>query len=267
MTQTIFARIAIAKSRLDQIRPLSGEALRQLDEWYDVNFTYTSNALEGNTLTRNETAIVIEKGITVRGKPLKDHNEAVDHYAAVKFMRDLAKDGCAFTEADIKQLHQMAVSRTLSSAGRYAAGDRFITTSQGMRAFPPAHDVPILMQQFIGNLPDELSPHAAFMAHLDLVTIHPFDDGNGRTARLFMNAILLRGGYPPVMVDPADRPDYIDAIEAFQTGGTPDLFLSFMGSQLLITIDNHIARITGDVPDPKQNADPSKSQSNDPKPK
>lgn len=243
MTLTIFEKLKAAKRRLDEIRPLSSEALRQLENWYDVNFTYTSNAIEGNTLTRNETAIVIEKGFTVRGKPLKYHNEAVDHFNAVQFMRQLAKTDTAISEADIKQLHGLAVARTVSSAGQYASAERYITTSNGQHKFPSAKQVPALMKSFVEKLPQEPTPHDAFMAHLHFVSIHPFEDGNGRAARLLMNVQLMHAGYPPLMVDPAERPDYIDAIEAFQRDENPDLFLSFMGSQLLTQIEDYIKRV------------------------
>ncbi|MGI9406018.1 MAG: Fic family protein [Hyphomicrobiaceae bacterium] len=243
MSESVFDTIASARAKLDSLRPLEDAAVRKLDEWYDVNFTYSSNALEGNTLTRNETAIVIEKGITVRGKPLKDHNEATDHYSAVKFMRALAQDRRAISEADIKQLHQMAVATTVPTAGQYATAPRFVTTADGQHNFPPPADIPPLMATFAANLPDEATPKAAFMAHLELVGIHPFDDGNGRTARLLMNAILLRGGYPPLMIDPADRADYIDAIETHQGTRDTETYLAFMGAQLLAEIENLIDRI------------------------
>ncbi len=245
MTESIFEEIEIAKKTLVGLRPLSGGALRALEEWYDVNFTYTSNAIEGNTLTRNETAIVIEKGITVRGKPLKDHNEAIDHYQAVKFMRALASEVRAIGETDIKQLHQLTVATTLASAGQYATRGRFVVTSDGRYAFPPPQDVPQLMQAFAATLPAVATPQDAFRAHLDLVVIHPFDDGNGRTARLLMNALLLRLGYLPVMVGPPERPDYIDAIEVFQKAGDASPFLAFMGAQLLTVIEDHVVRVGG----------------------
>jgi len=243
MTQKIFDKLSEAKARLDQLRPLTGRALEKLQEWYDINFTYTSNALEGNTLTRNETAIVIEKGITVRGKPLKDHNEAIDHYDAVQFMRALAADDRPLSEADIKQLHHMTVAKTLLSAGAYASGERFVYTSSGTHAFPPAPAIPSLMQEFIDGLPQEMTPRAAFMAHLQFVSIHPFDDGNGRTARLLMNTLLLRAGYLPLMIAPEDRPDYIDAIETYQTTGDAEPFLEFLASKLIVTIEEHIVRV------------------------
>jgi len=243
MTQNIFVQLEEAKARLAQLRPLSERALRKLEEWYDINFTYTSNALEGNTLTRNETAIVIEKGITVRGKPLKDHNEAVDHYDAVQFMRALAADDRPLSEIDIKQLHHMTVAKTLTTAGTYTSGERFVYTSSGTHAFPPAAAVPGLMQKFVDDLPQEMTPRAAFMAHLEFVSIHPFDDGNGRTARLLMNTLLLRAGCVPLMIDPEDRPDYIDTIETYQTTGDAEPFLELLASKLIVMIENHITRV------------------------
>ncbi len=244
MPTDIFQAIEAAKAGLTALKPLSGAALRGLEDWYDVNLTYSSNALEGNTLTRNETAIVIEKGITVRGKPLKDHNEAVDHYAAVKFMRSLARDDRAIGEAEIRQLHQLTVATTVDTAGRYATRARFVNTSTGEHRFPAPADIPPLMADFAARLPAAPDAEAAFRAHLEFIAIHPFEDGNGRTARLLMNALLLRGGYVPLMIDPAQRPDYIDAIEAHQTGGDAEVFLALMGGLLLTEIDGFIRRVS-----------------------
>ena len=243
MTQKIFDKIDKAKERLNQLRPLTGRALEQLHEWYDINFTYTSNALEGNTLKLNETAIVIEKGITVRGKSLKDHNEAVDHYDAVQIMRQLAAEDRPLTEDDIKLLHRIAVARTVTSAGAYTDGQRFVFTSTGQYYFPPADMIPDLMKTFVDHLPQEITPRNAFMAHLEFVSIHPFDDGNGRAARLLMNLMLIRGGYPPLMIDPADRLDYMEAIEVCQAGEGPEQFLEFMAERLLIGLEDHILRV------------------------
>ena len=98
--------------KLTALRPFPEKALKSLEEWYDVELTYTSNALEGNTLTRSETQIVLEKGITVRGKPLKDHEEAVDHFDALRFVRALVDDPRPVTESDVRNIHRLVVART-----------------------------------------------------------------------------------------------------------------------------------------------------------
>src|SRR5260221_2198041 len=103
--------IADKKYRLDRLRPLSPEALKNLEHYYDVEITYTSNAIEGNTLSPVETTLVIEQGVTISGKPLKDHLEALDHYDAIRYVRELAREKTPLTEADVRNLHRLVVQR------------------------------------------------------------------------------------------------------------------------------------------------------------
>lgn len=135
------------KALRDRQLPLSTALLEQLDAWYDIELTYSSNAIEGNTLTRSETAIVIEKGLTVRGKPLKDHEEAVDHFEALRFVRSLALDSRPITEADVRSIHRLVVARTQSrEAGMYGSHQRFISESEVK--LPSPTEVPLLMAEF-----------------------------------------------------------------------------------------------------------------------
>jgi Fic family protein len=128
----LLASIAAKKERLDKLRPLSGKALAALEHYQDVELTFTSNAIEGNTLTRVETSIVIEKGITVSSKPLKDHLEAVDHYNALRYVRELARQDTALTEGDVRNLHKLVVQRSDPDiAGRYADSVRYTPPARG----------------------------------------------------------------------------------------------------------------------------------------
>src|SRR6202790_3115246 len=192
--------IADKKTRLDQLRPLSPEALRNLEHYYDVEITYTSNAIEGNRLSPVETTLVIEQGVTISGKPLKDHLEALDHYDAIRYVRELAREKIPLTESDVRNLHRLVVLRSRPDiAGRYADVARYVRTESGRHEFPSPAEIPALMGNFakwLSAAPD--TPENAFMAHRRLVEIHPFNDGNGRSARLLMNLILIRGSYPPV---------------------------------------------------------------------
>jgi Fic family protein len=120
--------IAAKKAELDRLRPLSPGGLRNLEHVYDLELTYTSNAIEGNTLTAAETALVVEKGITIGGKPLKDHLEAIDHYDAIRYVRELARQQTPLTEMDVRSLHSLVVKRSHPQiAGRYA--DRAVLSS------------------------------------------------------------------------------------------------------------------------------------------
>ncbi len=217
---TLLEGIAAKKAELDRLRPQAPHGLDNLNQSYDIELTYTSNAIEGNTLTAAETRMVIEHGITIGGKPLKDHLEAVDHFEALHYVRDLARQTVPLRETDIRNLHRLVMQRSdPDMAGRYASQGRYVEMDSGRHYFPSPAEVPALMgdfAQWLGTAP--ATPETAFTAHRRLVEIHPFDDGNGRTARLLMNLVLLRGGYPPVAVRPQDRPAYIGALQDAQTG-------------------------------------------------
>src|SRR5271168_3881963 len=217
---TMLEAIADKKSRLDRLRPLSPEALKNLEHYYDVEITYTSNAIEGNTLSPVETTLVIEQGVTISGRPLKDHLEALDHYDAIRYVRELARAKTPLTESDVRNLHRLVVQRSRPDiAGRYADLARYVRTETGRYEFPSPAEIPALMGDFgkwIGAAPP--TPQSAFTAHRRLVDVHPFNDGNGRTARLLMNLVLIRGGYPPIAVRPEDRTDYIRALQQAQAG-------------------------------------------------
>ena len=213
MFQALKDRIERSKAELDRMRPLSTAAFAQLQKHYDVELTYTSNAIEGNTLTLRETAEVIEHGITVGGKSLRDHLEAVDHYHALLWMRRTAAATTALGEDTVRELHRRIVARSQSEiAGRYSELPRRIAGSPVI--FPNPAKIPQLMREF-GEWLSAASPdpETAFAAHFRLTAIHPFGDGNGRTARLLMNLLLVRGEYPPVAVRPEDRKAYLDALE------------------------------------------------------
>jgi Fic family protein len=216
----LLTSIAGKKKRLDELRPLPPKALARLEHYYDIELTYTSNAIEGNTLSAVETTLVIEKGITVSGKPLKDHLEALDHYDAIRYVRELARHETPITESDIRNLHKLVMQRSAPEiAGQYADLPRYVRTETGRHSFPSPAEVPALMGDFaawLGTAPN--TPETAFEAHRRLVGIHPFHDGNGRAARLLMNLILMRGGYPPVAVRPEDRLAYIRSLQEEQAG-------------------------------------------------
>lgn len=248
------------KQLLDALKGnLRRGGLDNLDHAQRIDITYSSNALEGNTLTAGETALVIEKGITVSGKPLKDHLEAVDHARALEWVVEIGSQRAEpFREADIRNLHQLVVAQSKPDiAGRYADAARYVNTDAGVYHFPSPMEVPALMQEFAtwlqhaGN-----TPATAFEAHRRMVGIHPFNDGNGRTARLLMNLVLVRAGYPPIAVRPEDRAAYIGALEAGQAGKGFDVFDGLMLQRLEETLERYItaAREAGATPEPPAQA-------------
>jgi Fic family protein len=237
--------IAAKKERLDAHRPLSAQGLANLEHYYDIELTYTSNAIEGNTLSPVETTLVIEQGITIGGKPLKDHLEALDHYDAIRYVRELARQGGPLTESDVRDLHRLVTQRSFPEiAGRYADLPRYVRTETGRHSFPAPAEVPALMGDFAAWLvtaPD--SPETAFTAHRRLVDIHPFNDGNGRTARLLMNLILIRAGYPPVAVRPEDRLDYVRSLQQTQAGQGSESFDALLYKRLDATLGEHLTAL------------------------
>lgn len=239
--------------RLTAIRQkLRPDSLDDLERAQRIDITFTSNALEGNTLTAGETALVLEKGLTIGGKSLKDHLEATDHANAVDWIRDIADRhrSTPIRENDIRALHALIVARSNETiAGQYADRARFVNTSRGVHAFPTPSEVPALMRAFVDwlqSVPDE--PETAFEAHRRLVTIHPFNDGNGRTARLLMNLILLRAGYPAIAVRPEDRPAYIAALEEIDAPSSIEAFDTILFRRLDQTLDLYLDAAAQAIP-------------------
>lgn len=235
--------IADKKNRLDRLRPLPPEALSNLEHYYDVELTFTSNAIEGNTLSAVETTLVLEQGVTISGKPLKDHLEALDHFDAIRYVRELARENSPLTEGDVRNLHRLVMQRSRPDiAGRYADLARYVRTETGRYEFPSPAEIPALMGDFakwIGTA--ALTPQSAFTAHRRLVDVHPFNDGNGRTARLLMNLVLIRGGYPPIAVRPEDRTDYIRALQQAQAGLGSESFDQLLYERLDATMREYLS--------------------------
>lgn len=216
-------RIADAEKLQQEIlnrRPLRGQALKQLREYFRIGLTWTSNALEGNSLTETETKVVIEDGITIGGKPLKDHFEAIGHAEAFDYLQRLARRK-EITERDILKLHKLFYYRIdEANAGHYRKQNIIVTGTDFV--FPAPSELKSLMATFAFDIPRlraEMHP-IEFAAHLHarLVTIHPFVDGNGRAARLLMNLALIQEGYPVTIIPPVLRSEYLSAVRESNTG-------------------------------------------------
>lgn len=262
MKETLLAGIEGQKAELDRLRPLSAAASAQLQKHYDVDLTYTSNAIEGNTLTLRETAEVIEHGVTVGGKSLRDHLEAVDHYEAVLWMRALAASSTTVDEAVMCELHRRIVARSQPEiAGVYSRLPRRIAGSPVI--FPNPAKIPHLMEEFgawLATAPPD--PSSAFEAHYRLTAIHPFGDGNGRTARLLMNLQLIRCGYPPVAIRPEDRKAYLDSLECASLTGDFSPYETLMHERLNATLQDYLDVLREALPESNDaGAEPPRSTS------
>lgn len=237
--------VRFKKAQLDETRlAINAGALDDLERAQRIDITFTSNALEGNTLTAGETALVLETGMTVSGKPLKDHLEATDHANALDWIFEMTKlhADSPIKELDIRALHSLVVEQSNKFiGGQYADRARFVNTSAGVHDFPSPIAIPGMMGEFgswLRGMKD--TPETAFEAHRRLVAIHPFNDGNGRTARLLMNLVLLRAGYPAIAVRPEERPAYLAALEADQSGKGPAAFDQLMFERLDKTLDIYL---------------------------
>jgi len=202
------------QKEIDTFRPLNEKQLIQLKDYFKIGLTYSSNALEGNTLTEIETKVVIEEGITVAGKPLKDHYEAVGHGEAYDHMHTLVK-GKNFEEKDILDLHRFFYEKVDGVyAGKYR--DIAVIVTGTDYEFPAPSKVSNLMKKFVEiseSRGEKLHPvEYAAITHIDFVNIHPFVDGNGRTARLLMNLILLQKELVTTIIPPVVRGDYLSAV-------------------------------------------------------
>lgn len=222
------------QEEINSYRPLKKRELQELKEYYRIGLTYTSNALEGNSLTETETKIVLEEGITIGGKLIKDHLETIGHSDAYDLLYKLEKKD-EIKEKDILNLHKLFYFRIdPKQAGKYRKEQVFIT---GTDFVPPlATLVPHQMREFVADMPTlQQSNHPAEYAaliHLQLVTIHPFVDGNGRTARLLMNLALLQAGYVIAVIPPVVRRDYIDAIKKAQVSNDNGPFINFISNMI-----------------------------------
>lgn len=215
-------RIDEKLAQLQSLRPLPHTAVAKLKEQFAIEMTYNSNAIEGNKLTLKETFLVINEGLTIKGKPLKDHLEAKDHHEALSYLYDLIEHEkkVVISEVLIRNLHKLVVRETDPSAGSYRSSNVMIT---GSKHIPPeAYDLSKLMRELINwirNNKKKLHPiELAAIAHHKLVYIHPFFDGNGRVARLLMNLLLMREGYPLVVILKNDRKKYYQMLEKADKG-------------------------------------------------
>lgn len=208
------------KSEIDTYRPLTPDQSKALKEHFKIGLTYSSNALEGNTLSLIETKVIIEDGLTIGGKSLTEIDEATGHARAYDFIFELITND-KITLADILKIHKLFYQNIdPDNAGSYRIKKVFIS---GMDVtLPDPTKIESLMQKLESDLisfKTKLHPIVyAATVHNKFVTIHPFMDGNGRTARLLMNLILIKAGYSITIIPPIFRSEYISAAYAGNKG-------------------------------------------------
>lgn len=223
----MFTKIDHLKATLDAHRPLPEAVVKNLHEDLVLRWTYNSNAIEGNTLTLMETKVVLE-GITVGGKSLREHFEAINHRDAILFVEELVQQREVLSEWQIRNIHQLILKNIdEQNAGRYRNLNVLIS---GATHTPPDHLlVQEQMARFIAALNPTLHPvEYAARAHVDFVGIHPFVDGNGRTSRLLMNLELMKAGFPPVVIPVEQRLRYYQALDNAHVKGDYHPFIELV---------------------------------------
>ena len=216
---TLLQECDTLKARLSAIRPLPVEALKKIEDALAIEYTYESNRIEGNTLTLQETELVVNEGVTIAGKSMREHLEAINHAEAIDYIKDFAHNSVEISERTIKEIHALVLHGiNRDNAGRYRSVPVMIS---GSRHIPPQpYLIGKLMEDFMIRYremeADKVHPVliAAYL-HDELVRIHPFIDGNGRTSRLLMNLYLLRNGYVIVNFkgNTEDKISYYKALE------------------------------------------------------
>ncbi|MBK9716043.1 MAG: Fic family protein [Saprospiraceae bacterium] len=217
----VLQNIDLKKTRLDKHRPLSRAVVQSIRSSLNLEWTYNSNSIEGNTLNLRETRMVIEEGMTVAGKSLREHFEVVNHQEAIEYLEELVSGDYLLKERDILDIHELVLSKIEKEfAGRYRnSGVRI----PGANFTPPnALKVPDLMSDLISWVSrDDQSMHPLVRVsifHHRFVWIHPFFDGNGRTVRLIMNLLLMKWEFPPVIILKVDRNKYYQALNRANQG-------------------------------------------------
>jgi Fic family protein len=212
-------KINSLKSSLDSYNPFPDHVVKQLRDYYRIGLTYTSNAIEGNTLTESETKVVIEDGLTIGGKSLREHYEAIGHANAYDHIYSLLNRD--ITEEDVLHLHKLFFQQIdPENAGTYRQRNVIIT---GTDYIPPDyHEVPGLMKKHIQDLSSEAKDkhplERASDLHAEFEAAHPFTDGNGRIGRLLLSIMTMKNGYCPVIIPPVRRAEYIAALQRMNKG-------------------------------------------------
>ncbi|MBI4174063.1 MAG: Fic family protein [Candidatus Aenigmarchaeota archaeon] len=241
MNQELYEKLVKKKKELDKLRPFPKAALHELKRQLEIELTYNSNAIEGNSLTLQETRLVLEHGITIRGKSLKDHFEAINHKEAILFVEDSLKE--EIDESLIKKLNGLVLDKIYEDErGRYRTTN--VRILGAIKSPPQAEKVPRLMDNFIEYItknPDNMNTiEMAAIMHYKFVEIHPFSDGNGRIARLLMNLFLMKHGYPITIVLKNDRKKYYQTLKDADKGDIKP-FIDFIGYCINRSLDIYLS--------------------------
>lgn len=237
----MFEKIDTLHKEIASHRPLTTGELMRLQEEFLVSFTYNSNAIEGNTLTLQETALVLE-GITIDQKPLKDHLEAVGHRDAFQYVLEMVQQKENLSERLIREIHSLVLINQPQDKGVYR---RVPVTIMGSGYEPvQPYLIPVRMEQLLVRYHEEKFLHLVervALFHLEFEAIHPFIDGNGRTGRLLVNLELMKAGHPPIDIKFADRRRYYDCFYNYHLTVHPKAMTSLFASYLEQELERYLS--------------------------
>lgn len=229
------------QNKLNTLRPLTSEELRRLNEEFMIEYTYDTNAIEGSTLTLEETALVLKENITIGEKSLNEHLSAIGHKDAYYYVEDLVKNKSELTENEILSIHSLVLMDRPEAKGKFRSVPVQIL---GTIAKPVE---PYLIKPSIENLLNwykeekELSiPEKIALFHLKFETIHPFLDGNGRTGRLIINFELMKNGLVPINIKYKERRRYYDAFKVYNESEDTSLMTDLICDYLIEELNRYI---------------------------
>ncbi|WP_100401095.1 Fic family protein [Bacillus sp. FJAT-44742] len=244
-----FHEINKLKKELDQLRPLPPAAVKNLKEFYRVEWTYNSNAIEGNTLSLVETKVVLEEGLTIGGKRLQEHFEVINHSEAIDYIEEKVQNKEPLNEATVKMIHYLILKNIDDeNAGRYRSINVRIS---GSKHYPPHflqlnNEMTDLLHWYDKEKSNLHPVELAALFHFKFVYIHPFSDGNGRTARLLMNLVLMSEGYPPAIVKAEDnqRAEYYKTLEEASVNHNVEPFNKLISTCVEESLRNYISTVS-----------------------
>lgn len=272
----VIERINVLKQEIDTLRPISAEKEARIMQKFRLEWNYHSNAIEGNKLSYGETVALLMEGITAKGKPLKDHLDIEGHNEAIDFLLSIVKDTRPISEAEIRELHKLILKKpykvpVLSPSGLetyktiqlgvYKSQPNHVKTATGqIHYYATPEETPLKMQNLMGWLKKTMiqkEEHPLIIAsvfHHRFVSIHPFDDGNGRLSRLLMNLILMKYGFPPVVIKMKNRMEYYAALSQADNG-ILESFIELIGAELEHSLQIYLKGAKGESIDEPDDID------------
>lgn len=240
--KTVLDKIDGLKASLDKQRPLTQGEAERLQEEFMIGFTYNSNAIEGNTMTLDETALVLREGVTIGGKTVREHMELIGHRDACLFVEELVRTPAPLTEKNILDIHSLVLMDRWEDRGVYRRVPVMITSTQAK--LPQPWQVPVEMERLLADYQNEMKPlhpaERAALFHLRFESIHPFIDGNGRTGRLVLNLELMKEGFPPIDIKFHDRARYMAGFRAWNAEKNPAPMTELVAEYLTARLEEYL---------------------------